>query len=94
MIKVVAKSEYYPEEIEKALGFFDEMLACSRAEEGCISYELYRSLEDPNTMTVIETWETMEALTAHRENEQVISIRDKIRPLRRKEFGVDAYTSV
>jgi quinol monooxygenase YgiN len=34
------------------------LLAETRTEEGCINYDLYRSIEDPGTMIFYENWTT------------------------------------
>ena len=36
-----------------------------RAEEGNLRYEYYWSLEDPDTVLLIDSWESQEALDAH-----------------------------
>ncbi|MCQ2560485.1 MAG: antibiotic biosynthesis monooxygenase [Clostridia bacterium] len=45
---------------------FDEGLpqAC-RAEEGCISYDYYYSVEDPNEVLLLECWKNESAIMAH-----------------------------
>jgi len=37
----------------------------SRAEEGCINYDLHHSLSDPNTWIVYENWVSKAALEEH-----------------------------
>ena len=34
-------------------------------DDGCIQYELHKDLEDTNSFTFIETWESAELLEAH-----------------------------
>ncbi|MDP3897008.1 MAG: putative quinol monooxygenase [Mesorhizobium sp.] len=34
-------------------------------EKGCISYELFQSLGEPDRLVFVERWETREDLTAH-----------------------------
>jgi quinol monooxygenase YgiN len=41
------------------------MSAVSEAEEGCISYQFYSSLEDDNLFLLFEQWETADALAKH-----------------------------
>jgi quinol monooxygenase YgiN len=41
------------------------LLAPTRAEEGCLLYDLHRSIEDPAVFLFYETWESMAAWQAH-----------------------------
>ena len=50
----------------------DEALTLARAvseatqeEAGCVSYEFYIGLRDPNTLILLQEWESMEALSRH-----------------------------
>ena len=53
-----------------ALKFAEEMMASRtveaiRAEEGNLRYEYYQSLDDPETILLIDSWENQEALDKH-----------------------------
>jgi len=50
---------------EEALEMARRMTAATRAERGCISYEFFIGLTDPNTLMLFQEWESMEALLAH-----------------------------
>ncbi|MBX9822292.1 MULTISPECIES: antibiotic biosynthesis monooxygenase [Nitrobacteraceae] len=39
--------------------------APSRAEQGCINYDLHRSTEDPELWCVYENWRSADDLAAH-----------------------------
>mgnify|MGYP000607088666 FL=1 len=41
------------------------LIASSVAEEGNLSYELYRHTEQENVFIMVETWRDSEAVTAH-----------------------------
>ncbi|MFE3290646.1 putative quinol monooxygenase [Rhodococcus sp. NPDC059234] len=41
------------------------LAAASRAEKGCVSYDLYESSSAPGTFVTIEVWTGQEALQAH-----------------------------
>ena len=45
--------------------FKSEFIARSRQEEGCETYELWRDLDDPARMTIIETWSSPADLERH-----------------------------
>ena len=42
---------------EEALRLMQRMSVASREEFGCISYEFYIGLSDPNTMLLFQEWE-------------------------------------
>lgn len=50
---------------EDALELMRRMAIASRAEVGCISYEFYIGLSDPNTLLLFQEWESVEALQGH-----------------------------
>lgn len=76
MIHVIATIEVAPGRREEFLAVFQELVPDVRAEKGCIEYgpaiDLPTSLADSpspreNVVTVIEKWESVEALRAHLE---------------------------
>ena len=54
-------------------------------DKGCIQYELHRNVEDKNSFTFIETWETIPDLEAHAQKEHFLdfvkSVEGKIESL-------------
>jgi quinol monooxygenase YgiN len=60
-----------PERREEALSMARRMTAATREETGCISYEFFIGLSDPNTLMLFQEWETMEALLAHFQTEHM-----------------------
>lgn len=54
-----------PELRAEALGAARTMADATRAEPGCISYEFYVGLSDPDTLLLFQEWESMEALMDH-----------------------------
>ena len=41
------------------------LILASRAEKGCIQYDMYQSQEDPNRFEIFEEWVTAEDLVNH-----------------------------
>ena len=50
---------------EQALDLARWMEYESRREDGCITYEFFVGLSDPNTLMLFQEWETAEALAEH-----------------------------
>lgn len=53
------------EELKKLL---QDMVMPSRAEKGCLLYNIYQMDSKPNTFVVIETWADEESLKGHQES--------------------------
>ena len=41
------------------------MAAATQAEPGCLSYDFYVGVSDPNTLLLFQEWESVEALQGH-----------------------------
>ena len=54
-----------------ALELMRQMAVASRAEDGCISYEFYVGLTDPNMLLLFQEWESVDALQGHFETEHM-----------------------
>ncbi|MEJ6593343.1 MAG: putative quinol monooxygenase [SAR86 cluster bacterium] len=50
---------------EEALKLMQRMSVASREEFGCISYEFYVGLSDPNTLLLFQEWDSVDALQDH-----------------------------
>ncbi|MEQ1954575.1 putative quinol monooxygenase [Mesorhizobium sp. CN2-181] len=58
-------------------------LACiegTRKEKGCISYDLFVSATDPDTLVFVERWKTREDLTAHSQEPHLVAWREASTP--------------
>ena len=77
--------------------FAEEMVssgtvAAIRAEEGNLRYEYYQSMDDPETILLIDSWEDQEAIDKH----HATPMMDTIAKLREKydlHMTVERYTS-
>ena len=80
-----------------AKAFAEEMVssgtvAAIRAEEGNLRYEYYQSLDDPETILLIDSWASQEAIDAHHASPMMATIA----ALREKydlHMTVERYTS-
>ncbi|MDL2220038.1 antibiotic biosynthesis monooxygenase [Ruminococcaceae bacterium OttesenSCG-928-O06] len=85
MIKIVAHNYVKAEDVDKAVPIFKELAQKSRAEDGCISYDLFVDKRDAGHIVIIEGWETKEALKAHGESAHFAALTGQIRPFAAKE---------
>ena len=56
---------------DQALQLARRMADSTRGELGCISYDFYVGLSDPNTLMLFQEWESMEALMGHFQTEHM-----------------------
>jgi quinol monooxygenase YgiN len=65
-------------EVEKML---TGLIAPSRKDPGCLSYDLHRSLENPCMFVFYETWESQDLLGKHLETPHLLAWRGKAQEL-------------
>ena len=65
MIIVLATIKYSGSDIDNLREAIIDNQKASASEAGCISYTFTTEIGDPNTVRVIEQWETMDDLKAH-----------------------------
>nr|WP_300716145.1 aminoacyl-tRNA hydrolase [uncultured Brachyspira sp.] len=80
MIKIVAKNIVKEENKSKFIEAAKELIIKSRKEEGCISYNLYESV-DGKCLTFIEEWKDEKAVEIHNNSEHFKSIVPKLNEL-------------
>jgi quinol monooxygenase YgiN len=56
---------------ERALELARAMTEATQSELGCISYDFYVGLSDPNTLMLFQEWENMDALMGHFQTEHM-----------------------
>lgn len=60
-VTVTVNPEFHDEVVEG----LNALAAGSRAEEGCIGYEIYQNTIRPDQLIIVETWADQAALDAH-----------------------------
>lgn len=78
MIKVIARSVIKENHLADALSLYKLLVAETVKEQGCISYELFQELDDPNSLTLIEEWDDIEALKLHTETSHFVTLVEKL----------------
>ena len=93
MVKVVAKGYFYEDKTQEAIKLYEELVEKTREEDGCISYSLFRDIEDNSILTMIEEWESKDALGKHMKTEHFTRLVPIIGKLR-KSSEVNIYELV
>ena len=82
MITIIAKSIVHPGMAEKFKATAKPLIQASQKEPGCISYDLYEDISDPNVLTFIEQWEDEAAIHSHNNSAHFTQILPKLGALR------------
>lgn len=80
MIYVIATLTIKPGSLDALRGPAADCIAETRKESGCISYELFASVTDPEKLVFVEQWESRDALTAHSRQPHLKVWRDASAP--------------
>mgnify|MGYP003389949702 CR=1 FL=1 len=80
-IRVVAHLISKPDTIDQTREVLIGLVEPTRAEEGCIKYELHQNTSDPTDFTFIEEWTDDASLDVHLESEHLIEAREKLADL-------------
>jgi quinol monooxygenase YgiN len=66
MIRIVAKNYVKADKVEVFTAMAQELVNKTRTEDaGCISYELFQDLKNPQVLTMFEEWKDNDCLTKH-----------------------------
>ncbi len=71
MIRVVAHFKPKPGKLEEARRLLLGFTQPTRAEKGCVFYDLHENLDDPEDLTFIEEWDSVAELEAHGESAHI-----------------------
>lgn len=66
MITLAVTYVFPAEKLAEAEGYLRELIAPTRAEPGCRTYEIYRSKDDPHAFFFYEIYDDEAAIDAHR----------------------------
>lgn len=89
MITVVAKSYVKSGKLDEMLELTQEMVEKTVREHGCIKYELCQDVNAPNTLVILEAWESEDALNTHMASEHFKRIVPLMNALREKPSEVN-----
>ena len=93
MIKIIAKNPVSSENKAKFIETAKELVEKSRKESGCISYNLFESV-DGKYLTFIEEWKNEKAIEEHNNSDHFKSIVPKLGELTSGEMDVVLYKEV
>lgn len=92
MIKIVAKHVIKEDKIEefKKLGL-ELVKKTNELDEGCIAYDLFQDIKNPKVLTIIEEWESKEALDKHSQAKHFVEIVPVLKEFSEQEGELTIY---
>ena len=81
MIYIIAKCISKKENIEETKNELLALIAPTREEKGCISYDLHQDQDRPEVFYFYEIWETRSLLDAHLKNDHLVAWVNKAEDL-------------
>jgi quinol monooxygenase YgiN len=64
-LRIVATMNAPDGKADELRAVLESLVEPSRAEEGCLGYQLLENLDDPNQFTFVEEWRDKDAIDAH-----------------------------
>jgi len=89
MIHVIAAIQVKPGKIQEFLTIFKANVPNVRAEKGCVDYEPTIDVDsglppqqlEADTVTIIERWDSLDALHAHLKTPHMLAYREKVKDI-------------
>jgi quinol monooxygenase YgiN len=94
MLKVVAKNFADPKHLDEILKLSRELVDMTRREPGCISYGVYQDTKHPELLTMIEEWESREALETHMSSAHFTRIVPQLGKLMTRDADINVYQQI
>ncbi|NLL40166.1 MAG: antibiotic biosynthesis monooxygenase [Clostridiales bacterium] len=95
MVKVVAKNFVKADSIDAFLTIAKKLVEQTNEKDaGCIRYELFQDTENPQILTVIEEWESGEALQNHMSAKHFTELIPQLAALSEKPGEINIYNKL
>jgi quinol monooxygenase YgiN len=92
-LKVIARIRARPEKIEEMRALLTGLVGPTRAEPGCLRYELLHNTADPADFTFVEEWRDDAALESHFNTGHVQAALARFRELADEPMDLRRYRS-
>lgn len=93
-VRIIAKITGQPDKTAELKSVLQDLVAPTRSEKGCISYQLCQSTDDTAEFVFIEEWADRAAIDAHMKSAHVQSAFAKARPLLAKAPEIRNYSVI
>ncbi len=92
MIVIAGSIPIKPEHRDEARQLALDMAKATQAEAGCLAYQFYADLSDPNTFFIFEEWESEEALNRHFQTEHMKNFQQQAPKILAGKVNAKKYT--
>ncbi|HEV2707196.1 MAG TPA: putative quinol monooxygenase [Pyrinomonadaceae bacterium] len=93
-LRVVARIKALPDKVNELREVLTGLVAPTRAEEGCVSYELLQNRAEPTDFTFVEEWTSDAALEQHFATEHIQNATARLDGLVAEEPDIRTYSVV
>ncbi|MFD6415213.1 putative quinol monooxygenase [Streptomyces sp. NPDC060194] len=80
-VMIIAESTAAQGKAEEVVRLIEDVVEPTRAEAGCVRYELMRDLDDDHRIILIEEWADQSARDAHLASEHLVRMFREMEPL-------------
>lgn len=92
MIMVLARMNLKSGKKDSFIKEAKDLISATRLENGCISYDLYSSIEEADVLMMVEIWEDMNCLNSHVETDHFKKFGESSKPWLENEIEIKSYT--
>ena len=93
-LRVIAHFRAKPDTVDALKNLLATLIEPTRAEDGCITYELWQNDQDPTDITFVEEWTNHAALETHLATEHIQSALGQLGDLVDAAPDIRTYTVV
>jgi quinol monooxygenase YgiN len=93
-IHILARHRSRPETVDEVRQILLSLIDPSRAEVGCLKYELLQNADDPTDFTFVETFASDEALKLHAAAPYIAGLALKLKDLVARPAEVSRYRAI
>jgi len=93
-IHILARHRAKPDAVDEVRKILLSLIEPSRAEAGCLKYELLQNADDPTDFTFVETFANDEALKAHAAAPYIAGLAAKLEGLVAQPAEVSRYRAI
>lgn len=86
MITINVRLQVKPEKRAAYIAFVAELVQASLKDEGCLFYDHFESLTEPNQFAIVENWASQEAVAKHNETDHLKKFAAEISEFLEKDF--------
>ena len=90
-IHVIARHWARPDSVDEVRRILTSLIEPSRAEVGCLKYDLNQNVDDPTDFTFVETFASEAALREHAAAPYIAAIAPRLKELIRRPSEVSRY---